>query len=88
MQAGCDFKQPQFVSKVIPLTQILRFEVQDANFVPIRVHQAKHVCPSIQLFVTGLQTEIRKIQSRQVTEFSILSLTVGSEESVEETRRG
>lgn len=88
MQAEYDFKQPQCACKVIPLTQILCFEVQVPNFVSIGVHQAKHVCSSIQLFVTGLQTEIGKIQLRQVTEFSILSLRAGSEESLEETRQG
>jgi len=88
MLSGCDFKQPQCVCKVIPLTQILFFKVQVSNFVSVRVYHAKLVRSTIQLFLTGLQSEIRKIHSRQLIEFSILSLTVGSEENTEETRQG
>lgn len=64
MQAGFDFKQPQCVCNVIPSMQILCFEMQLPTCVSVRVHQVKHICASIQLCITDLQTEIRKIQSR------------------------
>ena len=79
MQADYDFKSPQSICKAILLLQILCFEVQTLH--PIVV-QAR--CTFVPLYVTGLQTEVKKIQSRQVIEFGVLSLTADSEVRTEE----
>lgn len=66
-----------------PLLQILCFEVQTLYLTVIQAP-----CMFVPLYITGLQTEVKKIQLRQVLEFSILSLTADSEVGREEACQG
>lgn len=83
MQAGCDFKQLQYICRTIPLTQILCLEVQS-------LHQSEWTGHNAWLFlypnVCYRSVNCDEANSVQANDCVQYPSTANSEESVEETR--